>query len=65
MSPRRDAQEARNAVVIASATSVIMPGLREPISENAPVRKGRPPQAYMTVPSTGATQPSQAASRNG
>ena len=37
-----------------SPISSIIPGARERISENAPVRKGRPPQTYMTVPRIGA-----------
>ena len=41
------------------AISSIMPGLRALISLTAPVRNGEPPQTYITVPSTGATQPSQ------
>ena len=37
-------QEEMKATVIASAISSIMPGLRERISETAPVKNGRPPQ---------------------
>ena len=53
MSPRLAPQEARNATVIARAISSIMPGFRAFSSDTAPLRKGRPPQTYMTVPSTG------------
>ena len=33
-----------------------MPGRRPRISSTAPVRNGRPPHTYMTVPSTGEIQ---------
>ena len=42
--------------VIAKPTSSIIPGCRDRISSTAPVRNGRPPQTYITVPRTGATQ---------
>ncbi len=42
--------------------SSIIPGARERISLTAPVRNGEPPQAYITVPSTGETQAIHAAS---
>ena len=42
-----------NATVIARPINSIIPGVRERISLIAPVRKGRPPQKYITVPSTG------------
>ena len=58
-SPRVAAQEAKNATVIASAISSIIPGLRLLSSLQAPVRNGLPPQTYMTVPSTAATHPAQ------
>ena len=54
--PRLAPHDARNATVIASPMSSIMPGLRERISLTAPVRKGLPPHTYITVPSTGETQ---------
>ena len=44
-----------NATVIANAIRSIIPGLRERISLTAPVRNGRPPHTYITVPSTGDT----------
>ncbi|SIJ81719.1 Uncharacterised protein [Mycobacteroides abscessus subsp. abscessus] len=53
------AQEAKKATVIARAMSSIIPGLRDFNSLTAPVRKGLPPQTYMTVPSAAATQPAQ------
>ena len=48
-------QEARNATVIASPIRSIIPGLRDLISSMAPLRKGKPPQKYMTVPRIGET----------
>ena len=42
-----------------SAMSSIIPGWRLFSSLIAPVRNGVPPQAYMTVPRTAATQPAQ------
>ncbi len=54
--PRLAPQDARNATVMASPISSIIPGARERISLTAPVRNGRPPHTYITVPSTGATQ---------
>gem|GEM_PF-3750663 len=39
-----------------------MPGCRARSSATAPVRNGAPPHAYITVPSTGETQPTHAAS---
>ena len=59
--PRLAPQEARNATVMARAISSIIPGCRARISPTAPVRNGRPPHTYMTVPSTGETQPTQPA----
>ena len=53
--PRLAPQEARNATVIARPISSIIPGCAALISLTAPVRNGRPPQTYMTVPSTGET----------
>ena len=60
--PSEAPQEEPNATVIASPMSNIIPGARERISLTAPVRNGRPPHAYMTVPSTGETQSSQGTS---
>ena len=54
--PRLAPQDARKATVIASPMSSIIPGLRERISLTAPVRNGRPPTTYITVPSRGAIQ---------
>ena len=53
--PRLAPHDDTNATVIASPISSIIPGVRERISLTAPVRNGRPPQRYMTVPSTGDT----------
>lgn len=50
--------------MIARAMSSIIPGARERISPIAPVRNGEPPQAYITVPSTGEIQAIHAASGN-
>ena len=47
--------------VIARPISSIMPGLRERISETAPLRNGRPPHTYMTVPRMGEIQATQPA----
>ncbi len=58
-SPSVAAQEARNATVIASPMSSIMPGLRSLISLTAPARNGRPPHRYMTVPRAGAIHTAQ------
>ncbi len=44
-----------NATVMARPISSIIPGARERISLIAPVRNGRPPQKYITVPRTGDT----------
>jgi hypothetical protein len=60
--PRLAPQDARNATVMASAISSIMPGERVRSSPIAPVRNGRPPQTNITVPRTGETQSAQAAS---
>ncbi len=57
--PTVAAQEARNATVMPSAMSSIIPGWRLFSSLTAPVRNGVPPQAYMTEPRTAATQPAQ------
>ena len=53
--PRLAPHDETNATVMASPISSIIPGARERISLTAPVRKGLPPQKYMTVPSTGDT----------
>ena len=53
--PRLAPQDETNATVMARPISNIIPGVRERISLIAPVRNGRPPQKYMTVPSTGET----------
>ncbi len=53
--PRLAPHDETNATVIASPISSIIPGVRERISLIAPVRNGRPPQKYITVPSTGET----------
>ena len=42
-----------NATVMARPINSIIPGVRERISLIAPVRNGRPPHKYITVPSTG------------
>ena len=55
-SPRLYAHDARNATVIARPMRSIMPGRRPRISSTAPVRNGRPPHTYMTVPRTGEIQ---------
>ncbi len=60
--PRLAPHDAMNATVIASAMSSIIPGVRARSSDTAPVRNGRPPHTNMTVPSTGETQASHAAS---
>ena len=60
--PRVAPQDARNATVMASPISSIMPGLRRRSSSTTPVRNGLPPQTYMTVPRTGETPVSQPAS---
>lgn len=52
------------ATLIARLMSSIIPGLRARTSEIPPVRKGEPPQRYMTVPSKGETHNTQAASGN-
>ena len=52
-SPRLAPHEATNATVIASPIKSIMPGVRARSSPSAPVRKGRPPQKYITLPSSG------------
>ena len=51
LAPHDDA----NATVMANPISNIIPGARERISLTAPVRNGRPPHRYITVPSTGGT----------
>ena len=48
--------------MIASPISSIIPGLSARTSATAPVRNGQPPQANITVPSTGETQGTHAAS---
>jgi hypothetical protein len=48
-------QDETNATVIARPISSIIPGARERISLIAPVRNGRPPHTYITVPSSGET----------
>ena len=53
--PRLAPHDDTNATVMASPISSIIPGARERISLTAPVRNGRPPQTYITVPSTGET----------
>lgn len=53
----------RNATVMPNAISSIMPGRRARISPSPPVRNGRPPQTYMTMPSTAAIQPAPPARR--
>ncbi len=53
--PRLAPHDDTNATVMASPINSIIPGARERISLIAPVRKGRPPQRYITVPSTGDT----------
>ena len=53
--PRLAPHDEMNATVIARPISSIIPGVRERISLIAPVRNGRPPQTYITVPSTGDT----------
>ena len=63
--PRVEPQDERNATVIASPMRSIIPGRRARISSTAPVRKGRPPHTYMTVPRTGATHVSQPDSGSG
>ncbi len=50
---------------MASAISSIMPGVRVRSSDTAPERKGRPPQTYITEPTTGEIQPIQPAIGNG
>ena len=55
--PRLAPHDETNATVIARPISNIIPGARERISLTAPVRNGLPPQKYITVPSTGDTQP--------
>ena len=54
--PRLAPQDATNATVIASAISSIIPGFRARSSPTAPVRNGRPPHTYMTVPRIGEIQ---------
>jgi hypothetical protein len=61
-SPTAEPQEDRNATVIASATSSIIPGCRALTSLTAPVRNGRPPHPYIRVPRTGEIQPTSGAS---
>jgi len=51
-------QLARNATVIASPISSIIPGRRARSSLTAPLRNGEPPHAYMTEPSSGGTHAS-------
>ena len=41
---------------MARAMRSIIPGFRDFNSETAPVRNGRPPQTYITVPRTGEIQ---------
>ncbi len=53
--PRLAPHDATNATVMARPISSIIPGARERISLIAPVRNGRPPQRYITVPSSGDT----------
>ena len=53
--PRLEPHEAMKATVMARPINSIIPGARERISLIAPVKKGRPPQKYITVPSTGDT----------
>ncbi len=53
--PRLAPHDEMNATVMARPISNIIPGVRERISLIAPVRNGRPPQRYITVPSTGDT----------
>ena len=53
--PRLAPHDEMNATVMARPISSIIPGLRERISLIAPVKNGRPPQKYITVPSTGDT----------
>ena len=48
-------QDATKATVIAKAINSIIPGARDRSSAEAPTRNGRPPQQYITVPSTGET----------
>ena len=60
--PRLAPREAKPATVMASAMSSIIPGWRLRISLTPPTRKGLPPQTYMTVPSSGEIQATQAAS---
>ena len=59
--PRLAPQEARKATVMARPMSSIIPGCRRRTSSTAPVRNGRPPHTYMTVPSSGEIQPTQPA----
>ena len=54
--PRLAPHEETNATVIAKPISSIIPGARERISLTAPVRNGRPPHRYITVPINGDTQ---------
>ena len=63
--PRLAPRDAKYATVIASPISSIMPGLRAFSSDQAPVRNGRPPQKYMTVPSTGEIHGTRALSGSG
>ena len=51
--PRVAPSDAKYATVMARPMSSIMPGVRALSSDQAPVRNGRPPQKYSTVPSTG------------
>ena len=53
--PRVAPHDERNATVIASAMSIIIPGRRVRSSAAAPVRNGHPPHTYITVPRTGET----------
>ncbi|GGO65512.1 hypothetical protein GCM10010910_22840 [Microbacterium nanhaiense] len=48
--------------MIANAINSIIPGFRDRSSLTAPVRNGAPPHAYITVPRTGDTHLTQAAS---
>src|SRR5699024_4802123 len=55
-SPNVAAQEEKKATLIPKEISSIMPGALALISAAAPVRNGRPPQTYITVPRTAAIQ---------
>lgn len=62
MIPRRAAHEARNAVVIARATNVIIPGLREPISGDGP-RQERTPSPHVQDGSQRGRRPTEPGDR--